>query len=209
MPDCNMNDLSNQCYAIVPAAGRSQRMGQPKLLLPWSHGKLIDQVLEAWTSSRVSHVVVVVRRDDPELCRACERWPVVVVRPEDPPGDMKASVQIGLRYLESQFQPTANDRCFIAPADLPTLTSKIIDRLIDTESDFSSIVVPQFGDRQGHPALVPWEITGEIFQLAEDEGVDRVVQRHKKTAVPFAPEDAINDVDTPEEYQRALQSRRQ
>jgi molybdenum cofactor cytidylyltransferase len=181
-------------------------MGQPKLLLPWRNGKLIDQVLKAWTSSRVDHVVVVVRRDDPELSRACERWSVSIVQPEDPPGDMKASIGIGLRHLESQFQPTANDRCFIAPADLPTLTSKTINRLIDTESDSSTIVVPRFGDRQGHPVLLPWEITSEIFQLADDEGVDRVIQRHQKTAVPFATEEAINDVDTPDEYQRALQS---
>ncbi len=181
-------------------------MGQPKLLLPWRNGKLIDQVLEAWTSSRVNHVVVVVRRDDPELCRACERWPVSIVQPKDPPGDMKASIRIGLRHLESQFQPTAHDRCFIAPADLPTLTSKTLNRLLDTESDTSTIVVPRFGDRLGHPALLPWEITNEIFQLADDEGVDRVVQRHQKTAVQFATEEAINDVDTPDEYQRALRS---
>lgn len=182
-------------------------MGQPKLLLPWGTGKLIDHVLEAWTSSRVNHVVVVLRSDDPELSRACARWSVGIVQPEDPPGDMKASIRIGLRYLETQFQPTANDRCFIAPADLPTLTSKTIDRLIDAESDSSNIIAPRFGDRWGHPALLPWEMTSEIFQLADNHGVDRVVQRHKKTAVQFAAEEAITDVDTPDEYQRALRDR--
>ena len=182
-------------------------MGQPKLLLPWRNGRLIDQVLEAWTSSQVNHVVVVVRCDDPELYRACERWPVKIVQPEDPPRDMKASIQIGLRHLKSQFQPTAGDRCFIAPADLPTLSSQLINRLMGADADSSTIIVPRFGDKQGHPALLPWEMTSEIFRLADDEGVDRVVARHQKIAIPFAAEQAINDVDTLEEYQAALRSR--
>ena len=50
-------------------------------------------------------------------------------------------------------------------------------------------------------------MTSEIFRLADDEGVDRVVARHQKIAIPFAAEEAINDVDTLEEYQAALRSR--
>ena len=36
-----------QTFAVIPAAGRSQRMRQPKLLLPWNHGTLIEHVLGA------------------------------------------------------------------------------------------------------------------------------------------------------------------
>jgi hypothetical protein len=53
---------------------------------------------------------------------------------------------------------------------------------------------------------MPWPMTGEIFELADHEGVDRVVNRHAKRIVPFAAEDAIDDIDTPGEYQLALQS---
>ena len=179
-------------------------MGQPKLLLPWRDARLIDHVLAAWTSSQVSRVVVVIRSDDVELSHACERWPVDTALAEDPPRDMKASIQIGLRHLESQYQPTTGDRCFIAPADLPTLSSKIIDRLIHEDSDSSTIVVPQFGDRQGHPTLLPWPMTEEIFHLGDDEGVDRLVARHKKLGVPFAAHEVIEDVDTPQQYREAL-----
>ena len=49
-------------------------------------------------------------------------------------------------------------------------------------------------------------MTSEVFQLADNEGVDRLVARHNKVAVPFAAQEAINDVDTPEEYQQALNS---
>jgi molybdenum cofactor cytidylyltransferase len=54
-------------FAIVPAAGRSARMGAPKLLLPLGDRPVIDWVLAAWTASRVTRTVVVVRADDAPL----------------------------------------------------------------------------------------------------------------------------------------------
>lgn len=195
-----MNNLQGHSFAIVPAAGYSRRMGQSKLLLPWAGGLIIDSVLRAWTTSQVHQVVVVMRRDDHQLRQACDRWPVsIVVADQDPP-DMKASIQLGLRYLSGMAND--NDRCFIAPADLPTLTAEVIDALLATESD--KIVVPRFGDKTGHPALMPWSLTGQIFDLAENEGVNRIVNSHAKLYVPFSAEKLVTDVDTPQQYQQLL-----
>jgi CTP:molybdopterin cytidylyltransferase MocA len=38
-------DPTMQTFAIIPAAGRSVRMGQPKLLLPWGQTTLLEHVL--------------------------------------------------------------------------------------------------------------------------------------------------------------------
>ena len=51
-------------FAIIPAAGRSQRMGEPKLLLPWGQSTIIEHVLAVWCASRVEAVVMVVHPDD-------------------------------------------------------------------------------------------------------------------------------------------------
>ena len=81
-------------FAIVPAAGLSTRMGRPKLLLPWKGATIIDYVLEAWTSSGVSAVVIVVRKRDGDLAAACRgHASVEVVSPDTDPEDMKASCQ--------------------------------------------------------------------------------------------------------------------
>jgi molybdenum cofactor cytidylyltransferase len=200
--DLAVNDPPARCYAIVPAAGRSRRMGRPKLLLPWGDGLLIDQVLGAWTLSGVSDVIVVVRKDDSRLTEACRGRSARVVHPPTDPVDMKESVQNGLLAIEELCAPSPQDRCFIAPADLPTLTSEIVDRLIAAPSTPSRIVVPQFGDKQGHPALLPWPLTREIFDLGPRQGVDCVVKRHPKLAVPFDRKDLVMDVDTPDQYER-------
>ena len=44
--------MSTRSFAVVPAAGRSRRMGRPKLLLPWGESTIIQQVLGAWRASQ-------------------------------------------------------------------------------------------------------------------------------------------------------------
>lgn len=185
-------------------------MGRSKLLLPWGDATIIDRVLQAWTSSHVSHVAVIVRRNDLDLRRACDRWPVSIITPDRDPRDMKESIQHGLSYLSEHAQPGADDGCFIAPADLPTLTAQIIDKLIidaiEADSPASGkVVVPQFGDRSGHPALLPWSLTSKIFELGENEGVNQIVDQNEKRFVPFSAEKLVADVNTPEQYQQLLQ----
>ena len=118
--------------------------------------------------------------------------------------DPQHSVQIGLRFVEEHWRPTDEDRCFIAPADLPGLTSTIINRLIDTKGDSSTVTIPKFGNRPGHPALLPWPVTQQIFDLADDQGVNQVVDTNPQYAVPFPADAYLPDVDTPQEYRSLL-----
>ena len=200
-------------YAIVPAAGSSVRMGQPKLVLPWpptndSHRTspatlLIDQVLQAWVDSRVHETVVVVRRGDAPLLQACRAWPVHVVSPPQDPVDMKASIQAGLRDIQQRFSPAAADRVFVAPADLPTLNAPLIDALITASTPADVVTLPFFGEKQGHPALISWSLTPEVFRLPAAAGLDSLLKRHPHRRVDFPPDLAPLDVDTPAEYEAA------
>ena len=54
-------------FALIPAAGHSTRMGQPKLLLPLAGQPLILHTIAAWQQSRVDRIVVVVRPGDEAL----------------------------------------------------------------------------------------------------------------------------------------------
>ena len=49
---------------IVPAAGHSRRMGQPKLLLPLGDRPVIARLVEAFDHPSVLDVLVVIRPDD-------------------------------------------------------------------------------------------------------------------------------------------------
>lgn len=212
------------CYAIIPAAGSSRRMGLPKLLLPWPAGDrysvprahadpstltVIDRVLEAWTTSRVTETIVVIRREDVALREACRRWPVTVVHPEEETRDMKESICVGLRHLMARNKPKPDAGCFLAPADLPMLSARVINGLIDVQSKVAAVRLPRFGMTldtadSGHPALLPWEWTSDIFALGPQDGVDSLIKRFPQEFVLFPPELAASDIDTPADYQSAV-----
>jgi molybdenum cofactor cytidylyltransferase len=194
----------SRCFAVIPAAGHSRRMGTPhKLLLPWHGGTVIDHVLRAWTQSSVQRVIVVARSDDHQLHDACRRWPSVsLVIPQRDPDDMKRSVQLGIERIAAEHEPQAADRWLVAPADLPTLTSELIDQLIAASRDSESIVAPQFGQHRGHPVSFPWSLTRRLFELGPDQGIDQIMADHGVECLDLPAGQRPEDIDTPADYQR-------
>lgn len=182
---------------------------QQKLLLPWteSNGQtVINSVLNAWQTSQIDRVVVVVRGEDTELLKACEAFDVDVVTPAISPEQMKSSIQIGLRHLKKTYSPLDSDYWLVAPADLPTLTSELINRVLSDARASSSIVVPRFGDsresmKRGHPVAFPWRLNEAVFELGEQEGLNRLTETHPVKWLDRPGSERPIDMDTPEEYQ--------
>ena len=195
-------------FAIIPAAGNSIRMGAPKLLLPVSGGTMIERTLAAWKGSKVDRIVVVVRPDDHELENLCRSHGADVVVPPVAPPEMKDSVQFGLKYIETNFAPTADDAWLLAPADMPNLSHRVINALISASTQCrNAILVPTLDGKRGHPVLFPWTLAAEVFSLSASEGLNVLRQRHKHKEIPcdaIEPTGAttFSDVDTPQDYQR-------
>jgi molybdenum cofactor cytidylyltransferase len=192
---------SFRCFAVVPAAGKSRRMGEHKLFLPWRGTTIIEQVLTAWQDSGVDAVVMVVRAGDRQLQDVGRRMGVEVAVPEMDPPDMRSSVRFGLSFLEASYKPDANDCWMLAPADVPQLSSAMI-RLVRQahEPVGPAIVVPTWAGRRGHPTLFPWRLAREIENLTDKEGINTLVQRHTVREIAMSGAGFLRDVDTPGEY---------
>lgn len=198
-----------QTFAIIPAAGRSQRMGQPKLLLPWGTRTVLEQVLAAWQASRVDHVVLVVHPDDTRIAELGRQAGAVVVQPAVAPSDMKASVSLGLEYIAAHFQPTDADAWLVAPADIPGLVTTTIDRLIAAyaaslaeNAGVRSIWAPRAGERHGHPVLFPWPLAAEVKKLGAQDGMNGLVARNRLETIDLGEAGVLEDLDTPDDYER-------
>lgn len=198
-------------FAVIPAAGRSQRMGQPKLLLPWHDGTVLSAVLTAWKQSHVKHVVVVVHPDDEAVAAASRLLGAHVVVPPVGPAEMKDSVALGLAWIEARFAPPADAAWLLAPADMPLLSSQIIDTLLAAHQDNCcagqaaaplSILVPTSSGRRGHPVLFPWPLAAEVQKLAAGEGVNALFRRAAVHQIECGAAATPADIDTPGDYQR-------
>jgi molybdenum cofactor cytidylyltransferase len=193
-------------FAIIPAAGRSTRMGAPKLLLPVGNERLIERTLAAWKSGGVDWIVVVVRPDDAPLATLCRSCGAEVVIPLIPPPEMKASVQHGLQHITTAFNPGEEDAWLLAPADMPGLSPLIIQALRSAHDPRNpAILVPTIGGRRGHPVLFPWPLVHCVRSLGSDEGINALCQSQSCREVPCdscepAGPAAFADLDTPQDY---------
>jgi molybdenum cofactor cytidylyltransferase len=210
--------MAGRYFAIVPAAGSSSRMGEPKLVLPVDGQPLIARTLVAWERSRINRVVVVVRPGDDVLRGAISKSKVEsrkskveVVVPSVAPVDMKASIQVALQHIGREHEACDEDAFLVAPADMPRLSTAIVDRLIERHATGAAgkVIVPTLGGQKGHPVMLSWSLAGEVFGLKENEGLNAIVDGYRPVLVPCedlvaAGEYPFADVDTRQEYEGIL-----
>jgi molybdenum cofactor cytidylyltransferase len=192
-------------FVLIPAAGHSVRMGRPKLLLPVAGQPLILHTLAAWRKSRVERIVVVIRPGDVDLADTVRAAGIDVVVPPAPPPDMKSSLLYGLAHIAESHEPTREDCWLVAPADMPGLSPRIADRLLDLATDHpGQILIPTLADRRGHPVLLPWSLADEVPRLAENEGLNALIDRWQPRLIAcddLEPDarHTFADIDTPQD----------
>lgn len=175
-------------------------MGQDKLRLPWGDSTVIESLLAAWRASRVTEIVVVARADQTELHGLCRD--ASIVTPEVPPPEMKDSVLAGLRHIQDTFAPSDQDVWLLAPADMPQLDSNVIDQLLAAhDPQASAIIVPVCNGKRGHPVLFPWQCATAVEQLANDQGVNALLQQLPVRELECEATEIHADIDTPDDYE--------
>ena len=96
--------------AIVPAAGRSQRMGRPKLILPVGGETVIARVVAALVAGGAEPVLVVVPPASASgaiiLAEEAERAGAVVVVAPERPADMRGRSSWGSAAWTGGRRPT-------------------------------------------------------------------------------------------------------
>jgi molybdenum cofactor cytidylyltransferase len=191
-------------FAVIPAAGKSKRMGRPKLTLPLGNRTVLDHVIAALHVGGVDTVLVVAGPHVSELVALVERAGASALLLADETADMRTTVERGLDWLERRLQPKGDDAWFLAPADHPLIGPDVVRELIqarDADREHS-IFVPVARGRRGHPTLLAWNHVAGIRQLGAGEGLNQYVRRHAADIreVPMASDAILRDVDTPEDY---------
>jgi molybdenum cofactor cytidylyltransferase len=194
--------------AIVPAAGRSRRMGRPKLLLPATGvGRtLIAHVVTALREGGADRVVVVAPPEDseegPAVARAAREAGAFVVAPRERPAEMRDSIEIGLRAASKPTQP---ERVLVAPADIPGITAALVAALLqESKRQPEKIVVPRCGQRRAHPLVLPWSLAADVASLPPEQGFNALLARHSSLVVELAVADerVAVDIDSPDDLRR-------
>jgi molybdenum cofactor cytidylyltransferase len=198
-------------FAIVPAAGLSRRMGQPKLVMDLGGKTVIERLLTTLSHPTVTETVVVFRRGDDDLANAinsADSVNVQNVQPEIDPPDMRTSVEHAIKSIQTRHAPQPGDGWMLIPADHPVLDDRVLDELIaawrTTDED---ILIPQHGEKNGHPAFFRWALTERLNEIPHDCGLNwlRTAPDIRIRKVPVDSDSILLDLDTPDDYKRIQQ----
>jgi molybdenum cofactor cytidylyltransferase len=198
----------SRLFALIPAAGKSRRMGQPKLSLRLGDSTVLECVCRAVKLAGVERVVVVVGPQGRELVPLAESAGAHVLQLADDTAEMRHTIVHGLEWLQTHCQPAADDAWLLLPADHPCIEPQIIAELLAAHQrqPQRSIVVPTHQGRRGHPVLIGWQHGPAICALPEGTGLNTYLRRQASEVleVPVAAESILWDLDTPEDYRRLL-----
>ena len=187
--------------AVILAAGRSQRMGRPKMALPWGDTTVIGQVVQTLVQAEVKDILVVTGGYHQEVESALQGLPVwVVYNPRFAEGEMVSSLQTGLANL-----PEAADAALVVLGDQPKIQAHVVSGVIAMhQAQHADLVVPSYQMRRGHPWLIDRRLWGEVQALGVQHTLRDLLQAHASEILylPVETDSVLIDLDTPGDYER-------
>jgi molybdenum cofactor cytidylyltransferase len=193
-------------FGLIPAAGKSSRMGVPKLALPLGERTVLEHVIGTLREAGVPEIVVVVGHHVPALARLAEKAGAHALLLPEETAEMRQTVELGLAWIEARFHPDPNDDWLLLPADHPTLDPEIIRALIAARqaNPERSIVVPTFQGKRGHPVLLTWSHVASIRTFSPAPGLNSYLRQQAEQTLEITVDHAeiLCDLDTPEDYDR-------
>ncbi|HEX9332903.1 MAG TPA: nucleotidyltransferase family protein [Anaerolineales bacterium] len=188
--------------AIILAAGESQRMRQSKMLLSWGKLMVIQQVITTFLNAGIEDILVVTGGAREQVEKAIKQYPVRKIYNSDyASGEMLSSLQCALREMPHQTQAT-----LIGLGDQPQVQERSVQLICEAyRTNKSSLVVPSFQMRRGHPWLITRLLWNEILDLKPPESPRDFLNKHTGEIhyVDIDTPSILADLDTPEDYQKS------
>jgi CTP:molybdopterin cytidylyltransferase MocA len=188
---------TSRIVAIVPAAGRSARMGTAKQLLPVSGRPMLLGVIDALRGGGADELVLVTHSQLRD--QLGELSPDVRFAINDDAGSaMINSVRIGMEAAG------ACDGYLVCPADAAGIAAGDVRRCVEAFRESPQcIVVAAHGQRRGHPLIFARALAEVVHSRACDSGLNRLARgRPEQVRVVQCGAAALTNVNTPDDYER-------
>ena len=191
--------VTKNIAAVLLAAGRSQRMGAFKPLLPFGGVTVAESCVVALREAGAVEVVVVVGHRNREVRAALAHLPGVRFAFNEAEGsEMGVSVARGVEALSEEAEVV-----LVALVDHPAVPAAEIRKLIDERRRAGArLVVPEWRGRGGHPVLVDLAYREELLSLVPEKGLRALFEAHRAEVLhlPAGSPYVTRDMDTREDY---------
>ena len=186
----------SEVSAVILAAGQSTRMGAFKPLLPFGKQTVIESTIDYLRTGGVETIVVVLGHRAEELQNRLGHLSVLFALNPDPASEMSASITAGIAKIPS------SGATLIALADHPAVPPSIISTLISEWKHGSSLIIPTWQNRGGHPVLIDLHHRAELQNLDPNRGLKAFFDAHRDEVkrIPVDSPFIARDMDTWDDY---------
>ncbi len=188
--------------AIVLAGGFSSRMQTFKPLLKIGSKTVTDRVIDLFADNKVEVLLVAGWRQE-ELKSGIRHRDITIIENPDYARGMFSSIQAGVKHLSPECPAF-----FVMPVDIPLVRPATVARLLQTAAGHpEKIIYPVFGNRRGHPPLIPAGLVPAITAWQQDGGLKAILESRADMALEIpVPDSYIHfDMDTPDDFKEALE----
>lgn len=198
-----VHEVRRPVAAIVLAAGKSSRMGELKVLLPWGRETVLESILRRLYAIRLNDVLVVTGREAQKVEKVAAKYGARTVHnPDYEQGEMLSSLQTAIRTLGDRY-----DACLVVLGDQPQIQGRVIAEVLNAyAAGKGEIVTPSYQMRRGHPVLIGRRYWQEMLNLPQGKSPRDLLKAHENEIayVNVNSDSILADIDTPEEYRAAL-----
>jgi molybdenum cofactor cytidylyltransferase len=184
--------------AILLAAGESNRMGQPKQLMPFGQSTIVERTIDYLLNSAVSETIVVLGYKGEEIRKTIAGKPIKIAINTDYQQGMSTSIIAGLKQVDKRARAV-----LIALGDQPFVNSQTITSLVEAFiANNRGILIPVYQGRRGNPVIFAIKYKGELLNLKGDVGGREIIKLHPDDVLEVAVncEGVLLDIDTMENY---------
>lgn len=199
--DPPVREVWGRVAGVVLAAGQATRFGQTKQLLPWQGTTMVGHVVDVALVAGLSPVVVVVGHDGERVTAAVADRPVQVVWNPEYAAGQSTSVRQGVAALP----PSCSAAVFLL-ADQPGIMPETVRAIVQAHREtLAPIVAPTYKGQRGNPVLFDRNLFAEIREITGDTGARVLFKKYWPHVVWVPVEDGavVQDIDTPEDYNKA------
>jgi molybdenum cofactor cytidylyltransferase len=184
---------------LVLAAGGSSRLGQPKQLLPYGDGTLLEHVIATARVSPLDQLIVAVGGSADDVLASVDLRGAEVAVNEAFGEGCSSSIAAALPLVDP-----AADVLVLMLGDQPGVTAATVCNLVQGLGD-APLAVCRYDDGRGHPFAFAREMFGELAQMHGDKAVWKLLEQRPELVREVRMAGPIPlDVDTWEDYEAVL-----
>ncbi|MEL7022017.1 MAG: nucleotidyltransferase family protein [Bacteroidota bacterium] len=200
---------STSLVGVLLAAGQARRMGQPKQLLDIDGEPLVVHTARKLLSIAPAIPIITVLGASAAAVRTVLRTleMELIFHPQFANG-MGTSIAAAVGHLSQQSRRLP-DALLISVCDQPYLTTEVLETLIAAHrAQPEQIIVARYAVGYGVPVILPRRLFSVLQNMDGDKGARTLLRERTDELVFVDFERGHEDLDTPADYARFLQSQR-